>query len=204
MHPAVEVDNTAALINVGGAAVRRFSVRNAICAMPSAEPVSSRQLAHLFRYTRWANDLVLDRLRELGPPDGREAVEEARRLLSHLLRAQSIWWGRVTQSEAASLELWATDDLDTCAERSAVSTERWLDVVQSADDLTQPVRYQNTSGRTFENELQEIAHHVVNHSTHHRAQIAQQIRRAGAEPPATDYIFFVRDPDANPRHSVAS
>ena len=96
----------------------------------------------------------------------------------------------------------ATDDLDTCAERSARTTDEWIDLLQSTGDLTQSVRYQNTSGTPFENELQDLAHHVVNHGTHHRAQIAQTLRQSGESPPATDYIYFLRDAEANTRHSL--
>jgi uncharacterized damage-inducible protein DinB len=162
--------------------------------MPSTN--ASPSLLRLFQYTRCANDLVIEALRDAraGAP-----AEEALRLLSHLLRAQSIWWGRaVGDEETAGLELWTTDTLEACAERSARSIDRWTEVIEAAGDLTRTVRYRNSAGTAFETDLRDIAHHVVNHATHHRAQIARLLREAGEEPPASDYIYYLRSPESSP------
>ena len=156
--------------------------------MPSSHRAA---LVDLFRYTRWADQRMLAALREAAdaaPGD----LAEAQELLSHQLRAQEIWLARVTGSGDAP-ELWATDDLATCRERLETCTERWIDLVQSAEDLAAAVDYRNSSGTAFSTPLRVIAHHVVNHATHHRAQIAHHLRAAGAEPPATDYIYYDRD-----------
>lgn len=144
----------------------------------------------LFRYNRWANARVLDALRSAKAPPER-AVE----LFSHLLRAQDIWYGRVEGTEHTSLALWETDDLETCAERLSASSTRWQTVLdgQGTEALDRVVAYTNTKGTPFETPLRDILTHVVNHGTHHRAQIAGVLREAGGEPPVTDYIFYVRE-----------
>jgi len=151
-------------------------------------------LPDLFRYTRWANDAVLSTLREAG--DSTEAtvegLPEAQRLMSHLVRAQAIWLGRVEDSGDATLALWTTDSLDACARRSDETIGAWLNLVGDSDALERPVTYRNSSGAEFTNALHVIAHHVVNHGTHHRAQIARVLRTAGHAPAATDYIFYAR------------
>jgi uncharacterized damage-inducible protein DinB len=68
-----------------------------------------------------------------------------------------------------------------------------MEVLASADDLNRTVSYRNSSGTAFDTPLAVIAHHVVNHATHHRGQIAREIRRADGTPPATDYIFYDRE-----------
>jgi uncharacterized damage-inducible protein DinB len=163
--------------------------------MSPSEP-TPHSLTDLFRYTRWANERMLDALRDVGPPeDGDGEIDEALTLFSHLLRAQSIWWGRVTgDDEAAALALWEQDDLDACAARSTRSINRWQDLLASGD-LTRTVRYRNSSGTAYENTLRDLAHHVVNHGTHHRAQIARLLRQSGLTPPGTDYIFYLREKD---------
>ncbi len=154
--------------------------------MPSSHRAA---LVDLFRYTRWADRRMLAALREAADSASGELVE-ARELLSHQLRAQEIWLERVTGTGDAP-ELWATDDFDTCRERLETCAERWIDLVQSADDLA-AVDDRNSAGTAFSTPLRVIAHHVVNHATHHRAQIAQHLRAAGFEPPATDYIYYDR------------
>jgi uncharacterized damage-inducible protein DinB len=38
-----------------------------------------------------------------------------------------------------------------------------------------------------------VLRHVVNHATYHRGQVASKLKRLGVEPPATDFIFWVRE-----------
>ena len=149
----------------------------------------------LFRYNDWATGQLIGALEKAGA-DVREseALARARRLLSHLVRAQEVWLGRVQETAAAALPIWEEMDVRTSAERSAASTKAWLDFLEgcTADSLAADVRYQNSKGQPFTNTLREVAAHVINHSTHHRAQIALLLRQAGLTPPATDYVFYAR------------
>lgn len=143
----------------------------------------------LLRYNRWATGRVLRVLEDADDPPDR-AVE----LLAHLLRAQDVWYGRVKGTDHAALDLWVEDSLAACAERAEASDRRWRRLLEecTAEYLDAPVGYTNSSGTSFETPLRDILSHVINHGTHHRAQIAPVLRRAGIEPPATDYIFYVR------------
>ena len=157
----------------------------------------------LFRYTRWANARIVEALSETSILES-EPLRRARALLSHLLRSQVVWLGRVQGTEAAQLPFWDEDPLDECARRSEASSRDWLAFLRgcSKADLARPVHYQNSKGKPFATDLQDIAAHVVNHSTHHRAQIALLLREAGLEPPATDYIFYVRSAEAHPQETA--
>lgn len=151
-------------------------------------PSSSADIPSLFRYTRWAHGRVLDTMQAA------DAVpERSVSLFSHLLRAQDIWYGRVAGTDHAALDLWATDSLRDCANRLEASTRRWAALLNDRDDaLDAPIAYTNSSGTAFKTPLRAILRHVVNHGTHHRAQIALLLREADIAPPATDYIFFRR------------
>lgn len=158
--------------------------------MPPASIRTVGDFVSLFRYTQWANDRVVEALRS-----AEEVPEHALELLSHLARAQDMWFGRVQGTAHTDLALWETDDLDSCAERIEASAQRWETVLSTrgSDDLDETISYENTSGTSFETSLREILSHVVNHGTHHRAQIALILRNADIEPPVTDYIFYVRE-----------
>lgn len=146
-------------------------------------------VASLLAYNRWASDRVLATMQSAG-----DVPERAVELFSHLLRAQDVWYGRVADTTHADLDLWATDSLPACANRLDDSTRRWRTLLDDrADALDQPVSYTNSSGTSFKTPLHDILTHVVNHGTHHRAQIAQVLRAADVAPPATDYIFYVRE-----------
>ena len=159
--------------------------------LPTADTPAGR--FPLLQYTRWANGRVLDALQSA------DAVpERILELMSHLLRTQDVWYGRVANTNHARFDFWAVDDLDTCADRAEASMERWRALVADrADHLDQPVTYTNSSGTEFETPLRDILQHVVNHGTHHRAQIALLLREAGISPPATDYIYFVRENESS-------
>lgn len=156
----------------------------------SARTRTADDFVSFFQYNQWATRRILETLQSSDGPPAR-AVD----LLSHLLRAQDVWFGRVRGTEHAELALWVEEDLKACAERAASSAERWHRLLDrcSSEDLNEPVAYTNSSGTAFETPLRDIASHVINHGTHHRAQIALVLRKAGIAPPATDYIFYVRE-----------
>jgi uncharacterized damage-inducible protein DinB len=147
-------------------------------------------LLHQFRYNRHANEQILE---ALATHDTEDLPERALELMGHLLRAQDVWLGRV-RGETDLPAIWGDDTLAECRERAEASAEAWRKFLEAcpAEDLTRTVRYENSKGKPFENELREVCGHVVNHSTHHRAQIAMLIRQAGGEPPVTGYIFWAR------------
>lgn len=153
----------------------------------------------LMRYTAWANARVINTMHASdGVPD------RARTLMSHLLRSQAVWLDRINGADA-SVDFWATDTLDACETRVVEQTRRWRELLESRtpNDLDAVVSYENSKGEAFETPLRAITTHVVNHATHHRAQIALLLRDAGIEPPATDYIFYVRrGAPVNPFHEM--
>lgn len=146
----------------------------------------------LIRYTAWANARMVTALRDVDPET--TVPDTARELLSHLLRSQAVWLRRVQSDAPDAVDFWATDDLDTCEERVVEQTRAWTEMLEACTpgDLDAPVTYQNSKGETFETPLRAITTHVINHATHHRAQIAMLLRQAGGTPPATDYIVYVR------------
>ncbi|MFB6272874.1 MAG: DinB family protein [Salinibacter sp.] len=116
-------------------------------------------------------------------------------LFSHVLRAQDVWYGRVENTDHATLDLWSDEDLSACVDRLEPTTRRWQAVLheRAPHDLDQPIAYTNSQGTAYETSLRDILSHVVNHGTHHRAQIALVLREAGVAPPVTDYIYFLRE-----------
>jgi uncharacterized damage-inducible protein DinB len=158
--------------------------------MPTPQARTAGDFRSLFRYTRWANSRVLTAMQAVDAAPDR-AVE----LFSHLLRAQNLWFGRVEGTDHANVALWVDEALAACAERAEASARRWRTVLdeRAAHDLDQPIAYTNSKGTSFETPLRDLLSHVVNHGTHHRAQVALVLREADIVPPPTDYIFFVRE-----------
>jgi uncharacterized damage-inducible protein DinB len=59
--------------------------------------------------------------------------------------------------------------------------------------MDQVIVYKNTSGTEFKSTIAEIATQVINHGTHHRAQIGQLLKQVGIDAlPPLDFIFYIR------------
>lgn len=156
--------------------------------MPASSSRTIQDVDSLIRYNHWASGRILDVMQSA------DAVpERAVELFSHLLRAQDVWYGRVQKTDHAELDFWATEPISACAERVEASTQRWQTVLKEYEDLDQSMSYTNSKGTPFETPLRDVLTHVVNHGTHHRAQIALVLREADIAPPPTDYIFYLRE-----------
>ncbi|MGI9544518.1 MAG: DinB family protein [Cyclobacteriaceae bacterium] len=138
----------------------------------------------LYRYNHWANQLILDQL----PGDAKP-----RQWFAHILAAQVIWLNRI-QGTTFQQPVWPNEDLETLASKCDESDDNWLRFVQDypRETFEEVIRYQDTKGNPYETKLVDILVHVVNHGTHHRAQISSWLRQSGQVPPPTDFIFYSR------------
>ena len=141
------------------------------------------------RYNAWANRRAATMV---------EALTEAQAvrpllLLSHLLRAERVWLGRIQGSDDAP-KLWEADSLIVCRDRIEANTESFANALAGLEPkaLLQPVYYTNTKGTPFSTPLSGILDHVFNHSTHHRGQVSLLVRDAGQVPESLDLIAYLR------------
>jgi len=145
-------------------------------------------LIKLFQYSEWANDRILMTL-ESHPHD------EALRLMNHILGAQDIWLSRIDPDFTGDWPLQGTRPIAECRAGNRHSTGAWIAHLGRIDDetLEATIHYKNLAGAPFENRLKDLVTHVLNHGTHHRAQISTLIRQGGGTPPGTDYIYYLRE-----------
>ena len=70
----------------------------------------------------------------------------------------------------------------------------WLLFMDEMDEngLNNVYKYANNKGEPCEDCLYDILFHVINHSTHHRAQISKILRQHDIAPPIMDYIAYAR------------
>ncbi len=114
-------------------------------------------------------------------------------LMSHILNAHSIWLARLQAGES-TVGVWEEQTYDSLSPINALNYELTLLFLEGTEqDLNYIVAYRNSKGDAFESSVGDILWHILNHSTHHRAQIADELRRIAIAPPVSDYIFFRRE-----------
>ena len=141
-------------------------------------------LESYFHYTRWANSLIINKLKNI------ERIEKIEYLFSHMLNAHRIWNARALGETASVLPFdsigrsgW--EDVDA---RNYAITLHILESHTPDEDIV----YADTDGTEFTTSLEDIFIHLGNHHTHHRGMIVSLIRQAGHTPPTTDYIAWQR------------
>lgn len=149
------------------------------------------QLKQLCEYDFWANKKVA----AVFEITSSRQLQQAYALFSHLRASQQIWLQRIQGNSTADIQLWPeeTDPENDLQELTALH-EQWLHLLTEKDaNLDKTVSYTNSKGTAFKTPLTGILHHIIIHGQHHRAQIASLLREADITPPATDFIFYLRE-----------
>ncbi len=152
-------------------------------------------LKRRFAYEMWANDQMLAHLASLP-----SVPERAMMLMGHLASARKIWLTRIHGESSRGLALWPNADLAACHRLFEDTRQGFNDLLTDIDRRTEQidrvVRYATQAGDPWETTLRDIVTHVLNHGTHHRAQILTILRDAGLPVIGIDYILFVRSLNA--------
>jgi len=151
----------------------------------------------LYAYNRWANARLLDASSLLPDELLRRDVASSYRsifeTLRHIAWGEWLWLGRwQEQAPAGRNPLF-------CADLTALRP-RWSEIERDQSqfisglaplDLDRSVSYENPAATRWTYSLRHMLHHVVNHSTYHRGQVAGMLRQAGTTPPATDFLLYL-------------
>jgi uncharacterized damage-inducible protein DinB len=146
------------------------------------------QFIHLFKYNDWATRATANSLKGLEKKD-----ERMGELLSHLVAAQKLWLNRTLKMEI-HVNPWEKLSVQDCISQSTALTAEWINLLESFNDkdLDKRIEYTNTKGEKYVSTIKDIVTQVINHSTYHRAQIAQRVKTLGGKPAVTDYIVYQR------------
>jgi uncharacterized damage-inducible protein DinB len=143
----------------------------------------------MFDYNKYANNLFINQIIQFN-------IEKTKinNLISHILNAHEIWLARI-QKRVARFSAWEVHSNDLLLEINLqlhIEMHYFLNTL-SLLDFEGIIKYLNTKGETFENTIKDCLTHLLNHSTHHRAQISLLMRQLEIEPPKSDYIFYLRE-----------
>ena len=116
---------------------------------------------------------------------------KAGELFDHVLNAHHIWNQRMLGKER-HFGVWERHVAEALERIATENYNDSLKILETAD-LDANLNYQDTKGNSFQNTVQEVLFHVVNHGTYHRGQIALEFRNSGVDPMISDYIYYKRN-----------
>ncbi|MCW3122594.1 MAG: DinB family protein [Flavipsychrobacter sp.] len=151
-------------------------------------------------YNVWANKKIIDALLALGEPGVDQVMASSfptiRKTVHHTMAAEHTWLQRLQLVEHP---VWVGNDFtgsfeDACSFWGNASKDMLAFVAAChTDAISASSHYKDRSGNAYETPVNEILHHVFNHSTYHRGQLVTMMRTCGVtEIPGTDFIGFVR------------
>ena len=158
--------------------------------------MTANEARKLIRYTGWASRKVMAAalqltMEELERPNAVSHGSIAG-TLAHIYLADRVWQERMIGSDAPLVWNASLAEAEAAWPGIQRAWEAWADGL-SDGDLERSVHYKSINGNPAANTAGEIVTHVVNHATLHRGQVVGMIRQLGGQPPATDFIFYLRE-----------
>lgn len=158
------------------------------------------------RYRRWfeyekdSHAKVLTTIRAAAPEaQTSPAFAKAVTLLGHILTARRVWLFRLgAAAECPRPEEFfpaglSVSELSARAEATHAAWDRYLSRLDDAE-LARTFRYKSFDAGWFQDTVEDILTQMFGHSWYHRGQIASLLKSAGIDPPATDFVYWAREP----------
>jgi uncharacterized damage-inducible protein DinB len=140
-----------------------------------------------YSYNAWANRRIINGLERQSVSD-----EKILSIMGHLVSANFIWLNRIKDLPKSNYELWGKYDVPVLKQMVEAADDQWMSFLREHEDFDRVLKYRNYVGDYFENNVQQIMIHLVNHGSYHRGQVAMLLRQKGFEPINTDYITYDR------------
>ncbi|MBD2699258.1 DinB family protein [Spirosoma sp. BT702] len=146
-------------------------------------------LIQLLNYELWANQRVIGALETIKNPPARAIA-----VMGHILSAQHVWLGRIT-NDPAFVAIWEDTPVSWMGEIAERQHRQLVSYVTSLSetDFSKLIAYNTSRGEPFENTVFDILTHTSHHAAYHRGQVVQLIRPMVETAPVTDYIFWMRE-----------
>lgn len=145
-------------------------------------------LRQQFAYNDWANRRIIVALKAADS-------DRCRRTLAHLLTTEQEYYERLYGKDSTGFDFWPDLSLEECGTLARETAERYELLLRRFDEegLDIRARYRSSEGVPYENTFRELLTHVLFHSAIHRGNIIARLRDEGREPPATDYVIYLRE-----------
>ena len=156
------------------------------------------EFRRLFSYEQDAHARMLASLRATESshrehPDLRKAID----LAAHIATCRNMWLSRMTGMTPLPATLFPEgvrlEDVVGAFDRMHAIWTRYLEPLTESE-LERRFEYRTYTGEPYADSVHNVLTQLFSHSSYHRGQIALLLRRIGAQPAATDFVFWTRQP----------
>lgn len=152
----------------------------------------------LYDHHWWANRTLLDVTAQLGEAKAAQEIgtqfsePSLKRMFFHLFGVDGLWLARWQGVSPTAIP----DEPSTLAELG----ERWVTLEREQKtfldglrdtDFERVISYRLLSGKAYRQPLGLLLHHVTDHGTHHRSEIATMLTMTSGSPPGTGLARFI-------------
>ena len=152
------------------------------------------EIRKIYTYHDWANHQVLNaaNLLDVSEQEAESggSFKNFMETLKHILFVEFLFISRWQELPPRQIPEWETltQISDTW---SALETERHRFLSDLKETmLSKFIHYSDSRGRKITLELWQAIFQCVNHSTFHRGQLIDRLRKLGKVPPSTDFVLF--------------
>jgi uncharacterized damage-inducible protein DinB len=152
----------------------------------------------LYEHHWWANRTLVDTTARLGEAKAAQEIgsqfsePSLKRMFFHVFGVDGLWLARWQGVSPTSIP----DEPATLAELA----ERWVTLEREQktfldglrdSDFDRVINYRLLSGKAYRQPLGLLLHHVPDHGTHHRSEIATMLTMVSGSPPGTGLARFI-------------
>lgn len=155
-----------------------------------------KEIKKIYEYHDWANHKILEAASGLTPAEqGTDlggSFSTFMKTLSHILLVEFLFINRWKEQQPRIKPERETIDQIRAAWQSIEIERNEFLASLSEGNLSRQIHYNDTRGRKITLELWQAIFQCVNHSTLHRGQLIEKLRKLGKIPPTTDFVLFCR------------
>ena len=162
--------------------------------------MSHNLIKHL-SYNLWANErichVLMAQQEDILSAEKKSSFSSINKTVLHIWDAETIW---LTRLRGGSLSDWPSKSFtgskaDMLKGLIGISTELIQYVKDKSEAfIREKIAYKNMKGDAYENTVEEILYHLVNHGSYHRGQIITLLRDSGVtQLVSTDLIAWFRE-----------
>jgi len=162
--------------------------------------MSIELIRRLYDYHRWANRCLFDVTIALGDELAARQVgtqfsyPTLGGMFRHLCGADALWlnrWKGTSPARPPGPHSPLLPELRPLWDAVEREQEAFL-AGMTESDLVRIIEYRSPEGQSFRLPLGPLLHHVVNHATHHRSEIATMLTMVSGSPPDTGIAAYER------------